>query len=242
MEQRLRESLSALLDGEADELESHRVLAWSNEAELRTLWARYHRVRTVMGVSDTQLHDFDISRSIAAALDQGDVASGASPLRHSALAQAEKPSQARSTDAQTRPATPTTPAANATKLWKLSGIAASIAVAFVVGLNFKAVEPNSPVLDKVVAAQPADSAVLAQHVARQNAVAQELVARDALASAEARQPKLIDRFTEAHAKRFNSYLLRHAENAALSGRQGVVPLARVASVNSMGMSDGRYER
>ncbi|TXS95508.1 sigma-E factor negative regulatory protein [Parahaliea maris] len=48
MSDRMRESLSALMDGEADELELERVLRQIGEdSELRETWVRYHAVQTV---------------------------------------------------------------------------------------------------------------------------------------------------------------------------------------------------
>ena len=46
MSERLRESLSALMDDEANELEVERLLSQiGDNAELRETWVRYHRVR-----------------------------------------------------------------------------------------------------------------------------------------------------------------------------------------------------
>src|SRR3990167_7714640 len=124
MEQRLKESLSALLDGEADELELHRILALSDEAELRALWARYHRVRMVMGTDDPRLHHFDISASVAAAIAQGEAAEAVPVVI---------PRQASESTAAVAPVRPS--ALLQSRWWKLGGVAASVAVAFVVGLS-----------------------------------------------------------------------------------------------------------
>ncbi len=49
MTEQLKESLSAVMDGEADEFEIRRVLnEAANDAELRGVWERYHLVRSVM--------------------------------------------------------------------------------------------------------------------------------------------------------------------------------------------------
>ena len=44
----LQESLSAVMDNEADELELRRVLGASNDADLRATWSRYQVARAVM--------------------------------------------------------------------------------------------------------------------------------------------------------------------------------------------------
>ena len=50
MSEAMRESLSALLDDEANELEMQRVLARiADDPELRQVWVRYNMVRTLTG-------------------------------------------------------------------------------------------------------------------------------------------------------------------------------------------------
>ncbi len=49
MSEQLKESLSAVMDGEADEFEIRRVLnEAANDPELRGVWERFHLVRSVM--------------------------------------------------------------------------------------------------------------------------------------------------------------------------------------------------
>ena len=49
MSEQLKESLSAVMDGEADEFEIRRVLnETADDPELRGVWERYHLVRSVM--------------------------------------------------------------------------------------------------------------------------------------------------------------------------------------------------
>lgn len=231
MEQRLKESLSALLDGEADELELHRVLALSDDAELRALWARYHRVRTVMGEPDAHLHHFDISASVAAALAPSD-STAITPVAQPGAMVAVPVATSRFTRA---------------RIWKLGGVAASVAVAFVVGFTVQkpGLEIQSSALNQVAAVAPA-AAVSTSPVVTWPAAqkAEPAPARKPVqyASQLNLQPGLIDRFSDADARRFNGYLLRHAEQSALSGRQGMAPFARVASFNAAGMSGSDFER
>lgn len=44
MNERLKESLSALLDGEVNELELQRILTNENRQEVSACWQRYHEV------------------------------------------------------------------------------------------------------------------------------------------------------------------------------------------------------
>ena len=68
--ERLEQSLSALMDGEASEMESHRVLkAVAEDQDLRNRWKRYHMVSaTIKG--DPATTSVDYSAAISAAIDQ----------------------------------------------------------------------------------------------------------------------------------------------------------------------------
>lgn len=67
----LQETLSAVMDNEADELELRRVLAACGEdAELRSTWSRYQLARSVMHREPT-LPKLDIAAAVSAALADG---------------------------------------------------------------------------------------------------------------------------------------------------------------------------
>ncbi|VXC52390.1 Sigma factor AlgU negative regulatory protein [Pseudomonas sp. 8Z] len=63
----LHESLSAVMDNEADELELRRVLAASADGELRDTWSRYQVARAVMH-KELLVPRLDISAAVSAAL------------------------------------------------------------------------------------------------------------------------------------------------------------------------------
>lgn len=63
----LQESLSALMDNEADELELRRVLNACDDVETRETWARYQIARAVMH-KDLLLPRLDIAAAVSAAL------------------------------------------------------------------------------------------------------------------------------------------------------------------------------
>ncbi|SDN95293.1 sigma-E factor negative regulatory protein [Pseudomonas jinjuensis] len=74
----LQESLSAVMDNEADELELRRVLAACGEdAELRATWSRYQLARSVMH-REMVLPKLDIATAVSAA-----IADEATPARSS---------------------------------------------------------------------------------------------------------------------------------------------------------------
>lgn len=68
MSDRLRESVSALLDGEADELELRRLLAGAEQDEVRTAWRDYHLQRDSLSGADMRFAHIDISGRVQAAL------------------------------------------------------------------------------------------------------------------------------------------------------------------------------
>ncbi|MEX6504153.1 sigma-E factor negative regulatory protein [Pseudomonas zhanjiangensis] len=63
----LKESLSAVMDNEADELELRRVLGASDDAELRDTWSRYQIARAVMHKELLEPR-LDIAAAVSAAL------------------------------------------------------------------------------------------------------------------------------------------------------------------------------
>lgn len=70
MSEQLRESLSALMDDEANELELQRLLKQvGNDAELRSTWVRYNAVRSVMSGQDLSHVQLDISSRVREAID-----------------------------------------------------------------------------------------------------------------------------------------------------------------------------
>lgn len=78
-----RESLSALMDGEASELEIRRLLR-EDSNELGELWTRYHRQRSALH-NEREFSGMDVSGSVRAAL------SDEQPLRQPVLSDWRKP-------------------------------------------------------------------------------------------------------------------------------------------------------
>ena len=73
MSDKLRESLSALMDDEANELEVHRLLSQlGDDAELRATWIRYNAARSVMSGQTVSQLDVDISARVSAAIAEED--------------------------------------------------------------------------------------------------------------------------------------------------------------------------
>lgn len=80
MSDSLRESISALVDDEAQELELHRVLAgMDNDGELRSTWKRYQAASFSMKRQVDGRFDLDISGRVAAAIAEEPAISVAKP-------------------------------------------------------------------------------------------------------------------------------------------------------------------
>ena len=63
MNESVRESLSALMDGEASEIELHRILSCVEDSELRAAWSGMHRNSDLMRGS-AQIANIDISGAV----------------------------------------------------------------------------------------------------------------------------------------------------------------------------------
>jgi len=69
MSEKMRESLSALMDDEANELEIERVLSRiADDPELRRAWVRYNMVRAVTAGQHPARLDLDVSAQVRAAV------------------------------------------------------------------------------------------------------------------------------------------------------------------------------
>ncbi len=69
MNEQLKESLSALMDDEATELELRQVLRSDQESILRESWSRWHMVRAALAEPASQLAPAGLGEAIIAALD-----------------------------------------------------------------------------------------------------------------------------------------------------------------------------
>src|SRR5690554_3601380 len=78
----LEQSLSALMDGEADDLELQRILRETNNPELRTQWQRMQAARWSMR-QDAVIPQIDLSDRISEALQSVEMTSSEKPAQPS---------------------------------------------------------------------------------------------------------------------------------------------------------------
>ena len=68
MSERLRESVSALMDGETGELELRRLLSDPDQLSVRESWQSYHRLRVGMKAESAEFLHWDISERVSSAI------------------------------------------------------------------------------------------------------------------------------------------------------------------------------
>lgn len=232
MSDQLRESVSALLDGEADELELRRLLSTENDESVKRVWARYHLVRDIMHDTDTgEYRHLDISSRVSIAINQNDIDVGEGDIDH-AVAVADQRTDARRLNGSLASGGERQ---NAAAWWRpMAGfaVAASVAMAVVVGVQ--TVDTNvtpglsggSPIASQAATTSrvyPVAGASMQASGGSGSAVRYrsmelpgDIAASRTAADLEARD-------------RLEKYMLRHTEHAALNNGQGMISFARVAS-------------
>ncbi len=69
MDERLRETLSAMMDDEADELSVRRLLSHDDQNEVREQWQRWQQVRDLMHEAPGTSYGVDVAGAVRAAID-----------------------------------------------------------------------------------------------------------------------------------------------------------------------------
>lgn len=200
MGEQYKESLSALMDGEAEELELRRLLADENES-IDKQWSRYHLIRDVIQGNEqsASFEHLDISKQVSAAIREEPVMK-----QQNAPAKWWKPVGG-------------------------FAVAASVALAVVVGVqSTQPLTPgldSSPSSQQVVASKvyPVQGSSLQAADGSGGVVNYGNVELPGGLAASRAQANL-----EAQ-KRLDMYILRHTERASLNNSQGMTSFARVAN-------------
>jgi sigma-E factor negative regulatory protein RseA len=230
MSDQLRESVSALMDGEADELELRRLLSTENEESVKQTWARYHLVRDVIQDNDTSAYrHLDISSQVSVAINQSDSGVGKIDQLEATVGQQMGSSGVNDSLADGNKAP------EVAAWWRpMAGfaVAASVAMAVVVGVQtldtnvtpgFSSGLPIAGQATTTSRVYPVAGASMQASGGSGSAVRYQpvelpgdIAASRAAADLEARD-------------RLEKYMLRHTEHAALNNGQGMISFARVAS-------------
>ncbi|MDX9873322.1 MAG: sigma-E factor negative regulatory protein [Spongiibacteraceae bacterium] len=141
MSDKLRESVSALMDDEAGELELRQLLAAADQPEVRAAWRDFHIQRDSLAGLDVRFAEVDISRRVWAALAD-----------EPSLAPATRPAN----DEQQAPAVAGRKPARWLRPLTSMAVAASVAALVVIGV--RGLDSSSPVTAPGIAdIQPAAS-------------------------------------------------------------------------------------
>ncbi|MEH6570776.1 MAG: sigma-E factor negative regulatory protein [Halioglobus sp.] len=201
MQETLRESLSALMDGEANELELQRLMGGiADNPELRGTWTRYHAVRSALGAQEFTGLSMDVSQRVRDALaDSAPVAlldqSGGRMQRFF-------------------------------KPMASFAVAASVAAVVVVGG-----QQISQIGDAGSYSSGNTVAAGASPVGLINSLgAVPLQASYGTQRRPDLQPAARTAYRELARQRMEKYMQQHAEHAALNSPQGLVPFARVREI------------
>ncbi|MFA7552944.1 MAG: sigma-E factor negative regulatory protein [Spongiibacteraceae bacterium] len=214
MSDQLRESVSALMDGEADELELRRLLSRQDMDSTNRVWSRFHLARDVM---QDQYHSvafkhLDISAQVSEAIKQE-----RPPTQKSIAPQWWRPAAGFAVAASVAAALVFS--VQPTGLLEQGQSQSVVAAAEVTANNELAVNTPVPQSGRVYPVQGASlqasgggGAVIYSAPLLPGRVAES----QDLANKEARA-------------RLDKYLLRHTERAVRANGQGMIPFARVAS-------------
>ncbi len=208
MDDKMKESISALMDDEANELEVQRLLSKSDSKQLLDTWKRYHTARDLMSGMSSRMVEVDVASRVASAIrgeeqDAPEVSlSGKSPRRDSQVRQNNLSIQHGEASSN---AFEVQRASGSNRFWAFGG---AIAACLVVAFGFTRLGEDGVRGGAQFAALNGASD------------SNQLVMND---------------LDESQVRSFNQYLLRHSELSTVTVASGVAPLVRVASVNSVGI-------
>jgi sigma-E factor negative regulatory protein RseA len=193
----MRESLSALLDDEADELELERVLrAVGDDHELRATWSRYSAARGAIASGPIAHTGTDISARVSAALRDEVKDKG---IQKGVVARMLRPVSS-------------------------FAVAASVALAVVIGGQQLALVGELPLEETAIAARPSPVGML-------NSLGATTVrASYGTQPLPVLQPTTRTAYQKLAQQRMGRYMQEHAEQAALNSHQGLIPFARVPQI------------
>ena len=210
MSDNIHQSLSHLMDNEADELELRRLLKACDEQDengLADTWHRYHLVRSVLHKEFEQEHLFDIANRISVALEQEP-----EPAKHRRLFEAWRLKASEISDT-----------------WMAKGaIAASVAAAIVLLLPNPS-EPR-PVEQKLAVQSAGYQQTLPARGLQQSPLG---VQRVSAGTNTAEGYQLINNQRLRQEQLIRGYLLQHSEYVATNGTHGMMPMARVSGYQAL---------
>lgn len=212
MNDKMNESLSALVDGETDELEVRRVMNQIDQnPEMLQTWRRYQLIGSVL--RDEPASTIDLSRGIMQALDgepMDDVVVPTAAASH--VAESASVSNGKSSRWN----------------WLASGaVAASVTLAVLVGVRVTS-ELQTPAGGQTLSAVAPTMGIESSDAIAEALVSGEPVSNSVIATAE-NQPQTDSETLRDAQNVLKEYVLQHTEHASLNTASGMMPYARVAN-------------
>ena len=212
-DERIRESLSALMDDEADDLELARVLkALDEDDDVSGVWSRYHAISAVLRGGDAAT----VAVRDAGAIDVAVDLDGEPDAVRALVAEAPDDD----------------PRAPGPRGWMSFAAAATITLAVVLGFQWQGAEPGgAPTVAEAVSTDlgpvrsDARGVLVASGGGTSTPAARPPEVRFVATPPEAARPTSV---SEA-ARQVDAYMLYHAEFSAANSSAGMVPFARYAS-------------
>ena len=201
MNERMRESLSALMDDEANELELERVLAHiADDDDLRQTWVRYNAASTAVSGHQLAHMHMDISTRVRASLAE----TGSAAAGHSTASFKQRLLR---------------PVASL-------AVAASVAATVVIGgQQLAQIGGADPYGNGRTVAASASPVGLVNSLG-----ATTVQASYGTRAMPVLQPATRTAYQELARQRMQKYMQEHAEHAALNSPQGMIPFARVPQI------------
>ena len=200
MNERIGESLSALMDDEADELELERVLVQvSKDQDTRRAWMRYNMAQQALQGSQVDHVDWDISERVKSSLE----------------GLTETLPKRQTLGFKQRMARPFVSLA----------VAASVAATVVIGGQQLALIGNSGQQNDGSVATNASPVGMLNSLG-----AATVQANYGMQATTVLQPATRTAYQELALQRQRKYMQEHAEQAALNAPQGLIPFARVPQI------------
>ena len=212
MSDHIHQSLSHLMDNEADELELRRILKACDETDgeqLADTWHRYHLVRSVLHKEFEQEQLVDIADRISVALE-----AEPEPARRRKLFDNWRERASKMSDT-----------------WMAKGaIAASVAAAVV--LLMPNPQQDLPIAPQVATQSSAYQQTLPARGLQQSPIGVQRVS----AGAESAQApyRLVDNQKLRQERLIRGYLMQHSEYVATNGTHGMMPIVRVSGYQAAG--------
>lgn len=199
------EIMSAMLDGEATERETQRILSQLHDPEMREAWQRLCQQKDGLHADSAEWSGVDISQSVMGALEAEAHATAGAPAESAAAGQALSGITA---------AAGSTDVSRALPWWQSLAVAASVAMVVVAGFQLSSGPQSGLNLPPQVVESPSgDSQALNGPV-----VAESLEA-----------PQLSPEQKAEYEAYIQELLLRHAVPGTVSGASDIAPLARLSS-------------